>query len=260
VRSWQPPDCKYIRESVPIGDVAGQLGLKITGNMMHCWRPENHQHGDRTPSVGLSKRRNRAKCFVCDPTPLSPIDLVMSVLGLKFPAALKWMTARYKVPAMAKGEHIQRQERWPERHRVGTSASALETLIRSGIWASLTPAQRSIVPVLDTFADAGTCRVTISYRGMMRYGGVRSQSTVATALKRFRALRFLRVETHRDKDGLRACNTYALCFDDPEFLRLANDCRQRQTEQITQERDLRKNERRKRRAARLLPVNTLSNG
>jgi hypothetical protein len=140
------------------------------------------------------------------------------------------------------------------------SSSTLETLIRSGIWASLTPAQRSIVPVLDTFADAGTNRVTISYRGMMRYAGVLSQSTVATALKRFQALRFLRVEAHRDSDGLRACGSYKLCFNDPDFLKLASDCYQTHAEQISQERDFRENERRKRRAARLLPVNTLSNG
>jgi hypothetical protein len=116
----------------------------------------------------------------------------MSVLGLDFRAALQWITSRYQVPAVAKGKHIQYMERWSETYRVGASGSALETLIRSGIWAALTPAQRSIVPVLDTFADTGTHTVTISYRGMMRYAGVRSQSTVATALKRFRALRFLR--------------------------------------------------------------------
>jgi hypothetical protein len=254
------PDCKYIRESVPIRDVAGQLRLRVTGSMLHCWRSENHEHGDRTASVGLHQRRNVAKCFVCDARPLSPLDLVMSVLGLDFPAALQWITSRYEVPALVKGEHIQHQERWPERYRVGASGSALEALIRSGIWASLTPAQCKILPVLEMFADAGTQRVTISYRGMMRYTGVRSQSTVATALKQFRALRFLRVEARRDSDGLRACSTYKLCFDDSAFLQLANDCRKRQTGQINQERDFRKNARLKSKAARLLPVDTLSNG
>lgn len=228
--------------------------------MVHCWRPERHQNGDRTASVGLHQRRNVAKCFVCDARALSTIDLVMSVLGLDFRAAMQWIASRYKIPNAAKGAHLRHRERWPERYRVGASGSGLETLIRSGIWAALTPAQRSIVPILDMFADAGTHRVTISYRGMMRYAGVRSQSTVATALKRFRALRFLRAEARQDSDGLRACGTYRVCFDDPDFLQLANDCRQRQAEQIEQERDLRKNERRKRKAARLLPVNTLSNG
>jgi hypothetical protein len=183
----------------------------------------------------------------------------MSVKGLKLSAAVQWITSRYEVPAVAKGKHIQHQERWPERYRIGTSGPALDTLVRSGIWASLTPAQCKILPVLDTFADE-THRATISYRGMMRYAGIQSQSTVATALKRFRALRFLRVEVRRDGNGFRECNTYRLCFDDPDFIQLANDSRQRQAEQINQERAFREYARRQRKAAQLLPVNTLSTG
>jgi len=173
---------------VPIREVAEALGLRLAGNMVHCWRPENHKNGDRTPSVGLQQRRNKAKCFVCDALPLSPIDLVMSVLRLDdLREAGQWFTSRYDVPAAPKGKHIEHSERWPERFRVGTG-SAVEMLVRSGIWASLTPAQRSLVPVLQTFADSQTDKVKISYRGMMRYAGVRSQSTVSIALKRFRAL------------------------------------------------------------------------
>jgi hypothetical protein len=227
--------------------------------MVHCWRPENHHHDDRTASVGLQQRQNFARCFVCDARSLSTIDLVMSVRGLVFQAALQWITSHYEVPAVRKGGHVQQQGRWPERYRVGASDSALDALIRSGIWASLTPSQRSLIPVLNTFADTETHRVTISYRGMMRYAGVRSQSTVATALSRFRALRFLRAEARGDSDGLRACNTYQLCFDDPDFVQLANACHLRHEEQIKQEREYRKSQRRKR-ASHLLPVNTLSNG
>jgi hypothetical protein len=230
----------------------------MTGNMVHCWRPENHEHGDRTASVGLQKSRNIARCFVCDPRSLSTIDFVMSVLGLDFQAALQGITSRYEVPAMPKGAHIHHKERWPEQSRVGASGSALEGLIRSGIWASLTPSQRSLIPVLEMFADTDR-KITISYRGMMRFAGLGSQSTVATALKRFRTLRFLRVEARGNSDGLRACNTYQLCFDDADFIQLANACHRTQNLQITQEREFRKRERRKR-AAQLLPVNTLSNG
>jgi|SRR5271166_548051 len=239
------PDFRYIRESVPILDVARQLGLRIVGKMVHCWRPENHQHGDRTATVGIQQRRNKAKCFVCDALPLSPIDLVMSVLGLNVRAAVQWITSRYNVPAVPKGTHIEHPERWHERFRVGTGSS-VEMLVRSGIWASLTPAQRSLIPVLETFADSQTRKVKISYKGLMRNAGVRSQSTVSSALKRFRALRFLRFETNRDSDGLRACGTYRLDWNDPDFLNIASDCYRRHSEQAEQERELRKISRRKR--------------
>ena len=226
-----------------------QLGLRVVGNMVHCWRPENHQHGDRTPSVGLDRRANRAKCFVCDERTLSPIDLVMSVLGLDVRAAVQWITSRYDVPAAPKGRHIEHPERWPERFRVG-AGSAGDMLVRSGIWASLTPAQRSLVRVLETFADPLTRLATISYRGMMRYAGVRSQSTVSSALKRFRALHFLRVETTRDSEGLRAVGAYRLDWDDPDFLQFADKCFRRHREQAEQERELRRTARRKRAAQR----------
>jgi hypothetical protein len=58
------PDFEHIRRKVPIRKIARDLGLAISGNMVHCWRLENHQNGDRTPSVGLHVRKNTAKCFV----------------------------------------------------------------------------------------------------------------------------------------------------------------------------------------------------
>lgn len=253
------PDFAYIRKAVPIRAVAEALGLRIVGNTVQCWRPENHQHGDRTPSVGLSTRRNLARCFVCDAHALSPIDLVMSVRGVELRDAVRWIIARFGVPPAPKGRHIQHSGRWPERFRTGASGSRHEALVRSGLWASLTPCQRSLIPVLETFADPLTHKAKISYRGMMRYAGLRSQSTVSIALKRFCALHFLRVESNRDGEGLRACNTYELCFDDAEFLSLANECFQRHREEIERERELRKAVRKKSTTAKLLPVNSLSN-
>ena len=252
------PDFAYIRKAVPIRAVAEALGLRVVGKMAHCWRPENHQHDDRTPSVGLHQPSNIAKCFVCDPRSLSPLDLVISVRGVCLLEAGQWIAARFHVPCAPKGKHVEHQARWPEQFRVGASGSRLDALIRSGIWASLTPAQRSIVPVLETFADSCTGKVTISYRGIMRHSGVRSQSTLSTALKRFRALRFLKIETSRAAEGLRGCNTYALCFEDAEFLALASECFQRHRREIEQEREIRRAARAARCARRLLPVNTLS--
>jgi hypothetical protein len=177
------PDFKHIRERVPIREVASDLGLTISGNTIHCWRPENHQNGDRTPSVGLHVRKNTAKCFVCDSRSLSTIDLVMSVRKVELRAAVRWIAACHPIPNIPKGKHLESKQRWPERYRVGVGASRLDYLVRMGLWASLSPAQRSIVQVLDTFSEGDS--VTISYRGLMRYSGIRSQSTISSAIKRF---------------------------------------------------------------------------
>jgi len=37
------PDLEYIRRFVPVHEVALELGLRVTGRMVHCWRPENHR-------------------------------------------------------------------------------------------------------------------------------------------------------------------------------------------------------------------------
>ena len=222
----------------------------------------NHQHSDRTPSVGLQERRNVARCFVCDQRALSPIDLVMSVLSLDLRAAVKWITARYDVPTAPRGKHIQHRNRWPERFRIGAGAFPFDTLIRSGIWASLTPSQRSILPVLQTFAGNGSTdsTVTISYRGLMRYAGVGSHSTVATALKRFQALHLVHVQKGADNGGLRACNRYRLTFDEPAFLASANKELEKLRNEIALERQLRSSARQQRRKQRPIPVTSLSNG
>jgi DNA-binding transcriptional ArsR family regulator len=206
--------------------------------MARCWRQQKHQHGDRTPSVGLDRRANRAKCFVCDPKRLSPIDLVMSVREVNRGDAVRWLVAHFEIPNLPKGKHVESKERWPERFRIGTSGSALDILIRCGVWASLTPAQRSILPVLDAFSDADRT-LEISYRGLMRYAGVRSQSTISRALKRFQNLRVLSIVKARDEDGFRSCNRYRLTLDDPLFRETARRTQETQAEELALERELR---------------------
>ena len=86
------PDLRYIHRKIPIVDVARALNLRIgTNGNIHCWHPEQHQHGDRTASVGIRKINNTVKCFGFGVGPLSVVDLVMAVLQLKNPgAAARW--------------------------------------------------------------------------------------------------------------------------------------------------------------------------
>jgi hypothetical protein len=253
------PDFAYIRREVPIKEVARELGLFITGNMVRCWRPEQHEHGDRTPSVGLHKRNNRAKCFVCDSRSLSPIDLVMSVRGVNRQDAVTWLVARYDVPGIPKGKHIGQQQRWNERYRIGTGTSRFELLVNCGIWADLTASERSMLVVLDTYA-VDDC-VEISYRGIARLSGVRSFTTISRALKRFCNLHILARVERESRDGLRACNCYRWTTDDEQFLRMAEDSYNRFRTEIQIERDLQRAAREKRKAERgYIPVKTLYTG
>lgn len=90
------PDMNWIRENVPISEVAEALELQIYGRkMIRCWHPEKHAHGDRTPSVGIDVRRNKVKCFGCGDRQLSNIDLVCELRGLSPRQAATWIAERW---------------------------------------------------------------------------------------------------------------------------------------------------------------------
>ena len=145
---------------------------------------------------------------------------------------------------------------WHKRYRVGVGASRLEYLVRTGLWAALSPSQRSILAVLDTFSEGDT--VTISYRGLMKYSGTASQSTISSALKRFHNMRMLKKVRTEGEKGFRSCSAFCWTFDDPAFLRKAEETRSTQQAEISLERELRTKARASRKA-KLLLVNTLSN-
>lgn len=232
-------DFEYIRRSIPIQGIAEALGLRISGKMVRCWRPERHKNEDRTPSVGLNIRANTARCFVCDSRSLSTIDLVMSIRSIDILPAARWIAAHFQVPSLPKGKHLATHSRWPENFRVGTRDSRLEVLVRSGIWALLTPKQHSILPVLDTFTPANEGMVTISYRGIARYAGVGSHSTIASALRRFQSFHFLQKRHRFEEAGFRGCNAYRWTLDNPNFVEIAKSHQEKHRLEIEAERTLR---------------------
>jgi len=170
------PDIRFINK-ISVSEVARALGLRIGSNgNIHCWRLELHQNGDRTASVGIRKTNNTVKCFGCDVGPLGVVDLVMAVLHLENPGeAARWVAERFEVPEIPPGVHIVE----PERHifQFGRE-SEIGLLVHSGLWAKLSHAARALVPVLLELAarDPGkqTLSVTISYRALMRFSGIRS--------------------------------------------------------------------------------------
>ncbi len=252
------PDINFIRKSIPVQDIAVELGLRLNGHYRAtCWRAENHRNGDRDPSVSFQKKTNRGRCWVCDTAGgWSNIDLVMQVLGCDFPAAVAWICQRFPVPAARPGKHIVHRNGWSPTFRVGCGYSRLEWVIRSGLWGQLSPSQRSILGVLDTFTDPETGEATISYRGVARYAGIGSFATVRGALRRFQQLGLLEIKRSLDGDGFRACSRYQLTFDSPRFLSIVNEIYQHQREEVELDRAFRTSERKRRRRqkALVLPV------
>lgn len=235
----QQPDFDYIRKSVPIIDVARQLGLTVTGTHAHCWRTEKHRNADADPSIGFFRKNNTGKCFVCDSRSWSTIDLVMFVRRCDLREAISWITERYSVPSLPKGRHIEQREGWSPRFRASDADSVLDVLVLSGLWSDLTNAQRSILGALITFFKLAGDGTTISYRGLMRYSGVKSQATIAAALRLFQQMGFLHVESAAGEGPTRCVNRYVLNFEDAGFQSVVSSIYEQQKEEIALERTLR---------------------
>ena len=251
------PDVEYIKAKIPITAIARDLGLCVKGYKARCWRPASHRNGDSDPSVGFQKTKNRYRCFVCDAHSGSNIDLVMEVRGIEMREAVYWICERYDVPNVPSGHRQSSSERWSPRFRVGVSGhDVMEMVVRGGLWEDFSPSEKAILPVLLTYAERETGVTIISYRGIMRYAGIGSPSTVSKALKRFEHMHLLKTIRGRDSE-LRAVNAYCVSADDPRFQELVNEICRKQREEIEIERQLRAEARKERRATCI--GNTLSN-
>lgn len=91
------PSFDWIRDNVPIREVACALGLELRGRMIRCPRKAAHKHGDANPSMNIGTKSNKAYCNVCDRKPLSNIDLVMLVTGVDIKGAVNWIAGRWPV-------------------------------------------------------------------------------------------------------------------------------------------------------------------
>ena len=198
-------------KGIPILNVAGELGLKVEGRSAHCWRKENHTHGDNRPSLGFYIEKNKYKCFVCEPESRrsgSTIDLVMGVLRISLPDALKWFSAHFDIP--------QPGPRLPDfDHQKVT----LSTIIRSGVWAGLTDSQRNILAVLWYLRDKIEGTVTVSYSSILRLSGLNSRKTFAAVIRFFEESKLIEVQRRN-----RAANIYRF-IEHEDFLKLQLECK-----------------------------------
>ena len=239
------PDLRFINRKIPIIEVARVLDLRFGDNgHIHCWRPELHEHGDRTASVGIRTTNNTVKCFGCGIGPLGPADLVSAVRGLKSPGeAARWISELFTVPKLARGKHLVQPER---RIFQFGSESDIGLLVHSGLWAQLSAPARSIVPVLLEFANRDplkqTLTVQMSYRALARYAGVASHRAIAQALRELQEIHWLAVAAGPRDPGsgpVRVVSNYLITPRSDEVLEIANANFARTRDEVETERKLR---------------------
>ena len=244
------PDMRFINRRIPIGDVAHSLDLRFDGaTRVHCWHPERHKNSDRTASVGLAGSTNTAKCFSCDTKPLSVVDLVVDVLRVTVAEAAKWIGQRFPVPTIPARKHLAKP--LPVVRDI-EHQGALELLVKSGVWAVLPAAARSLVPVFHVMAPDDRARqrgysVTLAYRTLRRLAGLGSDSSVSKGLEALDEIGFLKNPKGKGPKALiRATNTYRVTPFSESLLERAHAVHAQTRAEIEAEREMREDQRRQR--------------
>jgi hypothetical protein len=251
------PDISWMKKHVPILRLARALGLTIRRRKAKCWRVEKHRHGDVDPSLSFFEKRNRCRCFVCDMRGgHSNVDLVMGVLGCDLASAVQWIAERFTVPNIKVGRPSGNTMASPTPYRVGVHGSEWEVIVRSGMWGAMTAAERSILVTLDYLKDSETGLTRLSYRGIMRYSGVKKTAYVSRAIKELSRMGALQFSRGQRIGVTRECSTYGVTLDNPKFLELCNGVFADARQEIAQEREYRasqKRERERQKSARKVP-------
>lgn len=88
-------ELKQFKSSLSITAVASALGVELVRGRCHCFFPQRHAHGDRTPSVSISEERGTFRCWVCDDVRGDVISLVQIAKNCSFVEALNWLKETY---------------------------------------------------------------------------------------------------------------------------------------------------------------------
>ncbi len=237
VSAPERPNFAWIKQKIPIQDVARELGLRVVHNRAQCWRTEDHANGDADPSLRFYSRKNRVRCFVCDLRGgHSNIDLVMGILGCDFPAAVSWICEQFPVPGTKPGRPIGARSASQPQYRVGASGLEIETLIRSGLFGQLAPPEGRILLVLYFFRDLETGLTRMSYRALMRYAGVGSPKSVSLALSHLQKIHALQKNRSPRFGVTRDCSSYRVTLDDEKLLQLCAETFRKTRDEGEQER------------------------
>jgi hypothetical protein len=226
-------DLTRLKRSIDIELVARLLGIEVNSqHFASCFRPDNHRNGDANPSLHFLRRKNCAFCFRCDRRAMNPIDFVMAVLAsrnqpCRFRDAIKWFRNEFNLPIL-KGRPAGLTRDKPYRVGVGDD---LESLIRSGLFATLSAKAQGILFVIRSLRDDKN-RARLPYQTLMRHTGIRSRTTISTATAELEAIHIIEIQKGRTA-ALEPENIYVYTPNDPRLLQSIQDTAEKNREAIT---------------------------
>ena len=183
------PDAKFIRQRLPIGEVLQKLGIKGNGRYYYCWRDD---HG--RPTVGVHLPSNTTRCFRCDTRGLSPVDLVIAVLGIDVGSAFRWFATEFPdVPRRRvemRGRKVRsRTEVFRHYTRAHWPEVSCGALVLSKPWASFRSPEKLLAVAI--MAHMPTRRkehpvISTNYWELMAWAGIGDRQVLARALRTLR--------------------------------------------------------------------------
>ena len=121
-------ELKQFKASLSITSVAEALGIDVVRGRFHCFCPQRHANGDRTPSVSISEDRGLFRCWVCEDVRGDVFNLVQQYKSCSFMEALDWLKETY--PFLLPGGKSGPQEGSPKKRSVQV-AGAVERSSRA---------------------------------------------------------------------------------------------------------------------------------
>lgn len=200
-------DLDYIRQYVPIEEVAEFFGFDVHNHTMRCFRPEKHQHGDRTPSFQFYKN-NRAQCFCCDAHAYSNIDFAKLVLGCETWPAIQWISQRFPNLPRARIGRPHGTRRREQHVHVGIYGGQLEDAVRSGLYGKLSWPARALLPVLIAVQNENG-QVKFAYNTLLRLTGIGSAASLKKGLTELVDLHAITVRKVPRSDAPGTRNVYS---------------------------------------------------
>jgi hypothetical protein len=166
------------------------------------------------------------------------------------------------VPNIKAGRPLGARKKEPAPYQVGFQGSPFEVLVRSGMFGELSAAERSILICLETLKDHESGLTRLSYQAIQRYAGVSSRTTVSEALKFLQRVHALQISRGARVGLIRACSCYRVTLEDEKFIDRCNDIHTANREEISREREYRKQLKaaRERDAQKIRNLNTNSAG
>jgi hypothetical protein len=151
---------------------------------------------------------------------MGPLDLVIDVLGVSPKDAALWIAKHFEVPRIPAGKHIQALKRFA--HTAGFE-TATGMLVRSGLWARISPFTQRLVPVLLELAEFRATAaseqkeqeksICVSFRALGRYAsssaGRASDSMVTKGLSELEDIGWL-IRVNRGGGLVRNVGRYIL--------------------------------------------------